>query len=461
MLSATAIIVIVLWLLAFVAAMGFKRSPDALCVGMIGGYLFLPQFKAEFPGFELNKLRLISLTTAALVLLVSRRKRHDYRFSMVDLPMLGLPAAALAASIDNGLGLYDGFVVWLGYSVEWSLPWFVGRLVFATSENANILVRYTIMGGLAYIPFCVYEMKMAPTLHTIIFGYGARGGDSLRGIGMRFGLWRPNVFTQTGLELALFIGICSLLALWYNRTHGQRDFGAVSTGVAAGALGVTTVFCVSTGAIILTAIGWLTILASRLKIARVLILALAVLPVAYPVLRMTNPGQVVVEQETENSEFAARIASLRTRIVSEDRFLEHWKTQPLLGWTSRYYLDTAQEAIPDSLWIQILCKFGLAGWSCLTIGLLLPILQVYRGGLNAEDKNSSHAILAFCALLFLLDCMVNAMENPLYVVMAGAAAIAVRDHRLRNAPQDVAEVAPPRVPPRQLWPSSTRQLQTH
>jgi hypothetical protein len=345
--------------------------------------------------------------------------------------------AAFGASVRNGLGAYDGIVVAIDHFLIWVLPWLIGRIIYGNSDNALILIRYLIIGAMIYVPFCVFEMKMAPVLHSEIYGYAPRGKESLRGLSLRFGLWRPNVFQEMGIALALFMGGSAVLALWAALTGRFRTIASVPIAAAVTMLAVTTAFCVSAGAMVLTLMGMFITSGAGRPLYRPMVLALSLLSFLYPAYRIANTTGLKVNLSAGNSLLAERQASLQTRIDNEDRFLDHWRSAPLLGHTSRKYQPGGDYAIPDSLWIQILCKFGLVGWLSLTIAMTLPLWTEFRAPQAAMAGRPSTA-LAICVLMFNLDCQFNAMECPVYVVFAGAAtAVALGRHTLpdRKAPK--------------------------
>lgn len=62
----------------------------------------------------------------------------------------------------------------------------------------------------------------------------------------------------------------------------------------------------------------------------------------------------------------------------------------------------------------------------------MPAVRVAasQGGVSAVE-GEPQVVLAIGALLFLCDCLANAMENPIYVVMAGCAAVLSDDTALQ------------------------------
>ncbi len=419
-------VVTFLWCLGFAIAMFARRTPEALCGWVIGGWLFMPQFTFDLPGLTLNKWTVIALAIGFASLVVKKENRTPSKFTLLDLPALLLPVSVFASSISNGVGPYDGFVTGLSYAIRYSIPWYCGKTVFSTEKDKTTIIRYLIAGGLIYVPFCLYEMKMAPVLHSMVYGYGPRGGENFSGSSVRFGLWRPTVFMIFGLQLSLFMGITSVMAAFAFKSRRVPAWLKVSYRPAALILFATTFLCVSTGAALLTVAGWIVIYISEFKAQRLVLLGLLAVPFVYPVYRMVSVGSFrEVAVDSENEELARREASLNTRIKNEENFLRLWQERPLLGSTAWFYRDVGEgkdDLISDSQWIIILSKYGLMGWGCTTGMLLLPALKrLIRNRDKTVCFNADYALI-LGVFIYSADCLVNDMGSPIYLIMAGALA---------------------------------------
>ncbi len=444
MFSVASLFVIGIWLTIFFVVFAIKRSIAVLCHGVVFGFLFLPQFTIDLPFLDFNKSVLLAVVTAFSILLLEPTSRPTFRPSVIDLPVIVFCLSGLGASVSNELGVYDGLVSTARLFCIWGLPYFIGRVVFASSDNALTLLRTIILGGLVYVPFCAFEMKMAPVLHPMIYGYTPRlSNDFVHAV--RFGMWRPTVFLEMGLQLSLFMGIASVVALWGSVSGRISKVALLPCSAVACILGATTILCVSSGAIGLTAIGWGVVLSSRLNLQRLLLFALLLPTIAYPAYRMTNVGAIQVDDTNANAEFADRLQSLKVRVVSEDHFLEKWTLQPLFGWSPTYFLATIKFAIPDSQWIIILTCYGLVGWLAwslmLTIAVTPAIFHINEYGGVAHPA----VPMGLCILVFWLDCQMNAFPTILYGVLAGASSS-------RWCATATATATATASPQRALWP---------
>ncbi len=326
--------------------------------------------------------------------------------------------------------------------------------MFSNSENRNVLIRTSIFAGLVYVPFCLFEMKMAPTLHTTIYGYGARGtrGENLGMTALRFGLWRPSVFMTYGLQTALMMGVLSVFAFWMTRTSRAAIFSGIRNWQVAAILGLTTVFCVSSGAIILTTVAWSIVGLTLTNLRRTIIVSILVLLVSYPIYRMTNIGALEIELSQLNSEADKRKASLQTRIHSEDVLLGRWLTRPLLGSTAWYYHQVSEAVPPDSMWILMLTKFGLLGWGSWILLLTAPVACQLFDPLSGQRRDGPGFILSIAVLVYACDCQFNAMDNPIYIVMGGAISLRNQTDGSSGLLDSPSEKGIRKKPPRELWP---------
>ncbi len=159
---------------------------------------------------------------------------------------------------------------------------------------------------------------------------------------------------------------------------------------------------VSSGAVILTFLGWLLLLMHRFVRVRYAIAIIAIVPITYPLIRIAFPGAITVNVSEESisggSGIEERQRSMAFRVRNEELLLERWKLRPMLGWTGWHYHKTATEAVPDSLWILSLAKHGLLGWGLTTVTLLLPAVELFseRGEFIGGERHCVHCNCSSC-----------------------------------------------------------------
>jgi hypothetical protein len=214
-----------------------------------------------------------------------------FRPRWFDLPMLGWCLCPIASSLDNGLGIYDGLSEALTLFVYWGLPYLIGRLYFNDLTGLHELTLAMVVGGLAYIPPCLFEFRMSDQLLSTIYGFGAGGGA-------RNGVARAKVFFWTPLECGMWMAAAALTAWWLWRCGALRKIGGIRFGGGLLAMLIgTEVLCQSMGAVILMLGGMGLLWASARFQTRLLLGALALFGPIYGVIRIPNlwSGQQLVQ----------------------------------------------------------------------------------------------------------------------------------------------------------------------
>jgi hypothetical protein len=264
---------------------------------------------------------------------------------------------------------------------------------------------------------------MSPHLHANVYGFMQHSfGQTIR-----FGGWRPMVFFQHGLALALFMAAAALVAGWVwfaGPAEGRGRFGA-----AALLLVPTAVLTRSTGAIALGFLGGLVLWLSRAG-GRVWLLALVAVPPAYAAARATGAwsGGELVEFAGEQIE-ADRAQSLEFRLTNENLLIRKALDRPAFGWGGwgrcRVYDDRGNDiSVTDGLWVIAMGDRGLVGLVALGAAFLLPVARYALARPRAGGRTPLAAADA-CVLvlaLWAIDSLFNAMLTPVYPLIAGGAA---------------------------------------
>jgi len=183
----------------------FVRFPvqKAVVIGFIGAWLFLPQKAGfSFPGFpDYSRISAASygILLATCIFDVGRFQR--FKLGWFDLPMLIWCLCPIASSVSNDLGLYDGLSSALSQTVQWGFPYFLGRIYFNNLKGLRLLAVGIFLGGIVYVPLCLYEIRMSPQLHSMVYGYFPHSFAQTA----RYGGFRPQVFMQHGLAVGLWM----------------------------------------------------------------------------------------------------------------------------------------------------------------------------------------------------------------------------------------------------------------
>jgi hypothetical protein len=316
------------WIPFVVALYAILPRRLAATIAVIGAWLTLPPYGiniAGLPDYTKNTAATLGMMLGAFLFDPVRVTRFRPRW--FDLPMLLWCSCGIASSLHNGLGLYDGLSDALTQTIAWGLPYLLGRLYFSDPEGLRDLAVGMVIGGLAYVPPCLFEFRMSPVLLSLIYG-GKTAYD------LRFGGWRPHVLFLTGLELGLWMTAALLTAWWLWRCGALRRIGPVPFGpVLLPILAVTTIFCRSTGAFALLTIAVAVLwLSTRLR-TRLFLAGLILAVPAYAVIRTTNlwSGQRAVELVASYLG-KDRAESLKYRLDAEVLLAAKALQQPVFGW---------------------------------------------------------------------------------------------------------------------------------
>lgn len=130
-----------------------------------------------------------------------------------------------------------------------------------------------------------------------------------------------------------------------------------------------------------------------------------------------------------------RAGSIAFRFENEELLRAKAQERLLFGWggwgRNLVYAENWQGEIEnitvtDSLWILAFGINGIVGLSCWSTSLLLPVVcfcvQHCPARTWFNPKVAPAAVLAVCLTLFVLDCLLNAMLNPIFPLISGGLA---------------------------------------
>ncbi len=440
----------------------------AVFVSVVFGWLFLPFGRVHLAGpIDLSKYGACTLTVLALVILFDSARLTRYRFHWVDLPIVLWVLASPISSMTNGLGVPDALSGIFHQSVVWGIPYLLGRLYVTDGASLRELALVIVLAGCAYVPFVLWEARMSPRLHEQLYGFVtySHGGLTTR----RFNGWRPVVFQQHGLMLGLLMGSVTMLAgwLWYTgawrrfrpfgffRASGAERWGTWSgiarragggadgvqglvlptLPVVIGLLGVAMV-CKALNAWLLMLVmgGALFALRNPIWRTRLGLVCVLVVPLLYVGNRVA-PTVVGISLDQPIVELARaidpwRAGSMQFRIDSEVMLAAHALDRPVFGWggwgrnrvTNEYGEDIS---VTDGLWVIILGVngfFGLSAWYLAMTGPIWLLVARYPARVLASAEAAPAVGLSCIVLMFVLDCLPNAMITVIHPLMVGGIA---------------------------------------
>ncbi len=434
----------------------FVRFPvqKAVVIGFIGAWLFLPQKAGfSFPGFpDYSRISAASygILLATCIFDVGRFQR--FKLGWFDLPMLIWCLCPIASSVSNDLGLYDGLSSALSQTVQWGFPYFLGRIYFNNLKGLRLLAVGIFLGGIVYVPLCLYEIRMSPQLHSMVYGYFPHSFAQTA----RYGGFRPQVFMQHGLAVGLWMMAATLVGIWLWQAGVIKQVWRISMGWLVPVLLITFILCKSTGAWLLFALGLVIFFAARqLGTALPLLLLIGGIffyPYYVATGQFTQLQQdkiISVMTEITNEE---RAASLGHRFKNEQILGDKARQRIIFGWggwnRNRVYQvhhwtgELVDLAKPDSLWIITFGTMGLVGLFSIIASLSLPIVIFcwrYPARLWFNLKVAPAAAVTIVLALYMTDNLINSMFNPVFPLASGGiAGMLLRETETSKVKQDHA-----------------------
>jgi hypothetical protein len=353
------------------------------------------------------------------------RRWSRFRLSLFDLPALLLCVSPFLSALANDLGPYEGASGVLSTSMTFGAPYLLGRLYLGDREGLAEVAGGLVLAGLAYVPFCLWEIRMSPQLHRLTYGYSQ---TTMFAQNVRFGGFRPSVFMNHGLMVALFMASATLVAYWLWRTGARRAVAGLPLGAVAAVLGVTTVLCKSTGAAALLLVGIAVLEGTRLLKRPALILLLLAVPPVYCAARLGGwDGEALVTAATDAAG-GERAQSVQFRLKNERELVARALQRPGLGWgrfgRSRIREESGRDlSITDSLWVITIGEGGLASLISLWLVLAMPIVLLLRTAPARHWSGpgvAAASAVAMVALISLVDDLLNTMATPAALLVSGA-----------------------------------------
>jgi len=424
-MSVTVHIAYVLWLLLG-AVLFYRLAPrKAVLATYILGWLFLPNAGYDIIAMH-SKPTIIGAGVVAWSLVFHPKLWLQFRPRLIDVPMLVWCCfCPLVSSLTNDLGNYDAASALVYSLLVWGVPYMMGRLYFNSVQGLRDVAIALVVAAIIYVPFCIWEIRMSPHLHQNLYGF--RQHDFAQTF--RFGGWRPMVFKQHGLAVALGMATATLSAFYMWRSGTLKRLWGVPIGQVALVLAVTTVLCKSVNGVILMLAGAIVYAVSKGLKTALLVILLATIPPIYMYSRVsgTFSGEALVTLTGEaiNEE---RAASMDFRVTQENMLLNQAFKKKLLGW-SRWGGNRIKDkqgrdmSVTDSVWIIVLGVNGIVGLVAISAFQLLPVVVLLLrcpGRYWAHPKIAPAAALALILVLDMIDDMFNSMYDPLFFIAAGA-----------------------------------------
>jgi hypothetical protein len=384
------------------------------------GWCFLPMASYALPGLPDYTKTFATCVGALLgISFFHANVFFYYRASWLDIAPLVFCCSPFLSSLHNGLGAWDGMSAVIDQFITWGLPYLIGRLVYRSVDDLQALASCMVGCALLYIPLCLWEVRMSPQLHNIIYGFHQHSFEQT----MRNGGWRPTVFMQHGLQVALWMGFCLLTSYVAWRVQPLSARPNYSSLILL-SLGLTFLLLKSLGALALVAIVIALFELVRFTKLSWLYLLLPMCVIGYLLVRGSGLGSLdpLVSFVRDNIN-ADRAGSLQFRLDNEDILAAKARQQLWLGWgrwgRNRVFDQYGKDlTVTDGLWIII---FGTQGVLGVTAFYAMQLIAPTRHLINRHFRKSGPTIgLALGCLISSIDTLPNAVMLPIFQVILGA-----------------------------------------
>lgn len=396
----------------------------AVVAAFIAGWCFLPMYGygiAGLPDYNKQNATCFGILLATILFDGSRLTR--FRPRLLDIPMLLWCVCPFISNTLGEFGPYEGMSTTVRHIFQWGVPYFIGRMYFTDLRSMRELAIGLFIGGLVYVPLCLFEIKMSPQLHKLVYGFFQDDWVmTLRGGG-----WRPTVFMQHGLAVGMFMCMSALVGVWMWRAKSVKTVLGMPVLILAPILLATAVLCKSTGAIALMAMGLGVLWGTTFLKTRWAVRLLIAIPVLYIASRTVGgwDGSELLDLAKLVSD--ERSGSLNWRLRSENDCWHLVQPRVLFGFGRFVFAGTRIEGssttiTPDGLWLIALVSNGLFGLTMLFSALLLPVVSFAR---RIKPIHWAHpavapaGALAVIVVLYTIDNLFNAMINPIFTLVAG------------------------------------------
>lgn len=413
----------------------FQRLPHqrAVIASIVLGWMFLPVYSYSFPGIP-DYSKSVAATIAVLIATASfaSKRFEGLEFDAQDLIVGVWCLTPLFASIDNGLGIYDGVSASKNYVTKWLFPYLVGRMYFKDWISLSELAWGVFLGALIYAPLAAYEIVMSPQLHNKFYGWHPH--DFIQSV--RGNSYRPVIFMNHGLMVGMWMmcGCVAGAAIWkggqlgkLSGVLGRLHLPKLRPGLVL--LGLIGVFVLSKsmGATFMFLVAW-GLLECGVRFGGKILLCLLILYTPYSIATKIggNGGEnKVVEWVRHYSE--DRAASLEYRLINEEMLVDKAMIRPVFGWggwgRSRIINEEGKDAaVTDAYWVIVLGTTGVVGVTFFCLVVLLPAWRFVSRMPKGKWQNP-HQLMGIALMLelplFAWDCLLNDMMNPVYMVVAG------------------------------------------
>lgn len=424
---------------------------------LLAGYLLLPSgFKIDLPLVPpLDKMSVPAVATVLLCWAKGAQTRTPNHSVVIYLLSVAFVVAPIFTSLGNSYelqiangsipGFYplDGLKM-AGHNLIMLAPFYVGKHYLNTDEARASLLKAVPAAALLYSLPMIVELRVSPQFHRWVYGYFPHQFAQQ----VRAGGYRPVVFLEHGLQVALFISLATVAALVFIRL--KTVIMRIPATIVAPYLGVMLVLCKSLGAFVYSVALAPVILFTRPRTWTKITCAVLLFICAYPALRWH--GLIPVDQisRAANEFSSERSSSFGVRVENEGQLLAKAQEKPMFGWgtwgRNRIYDDYGKDiSVTDGEWI---IQFGAYGWLGYLSLFGLFAAAAFRASRAVGHRMDEGAIviggLGLLLAVNVLDLLPNSNLTPITFLLAGSigSASAVRAAKPRGGPVKLRRANP-------------------
>jgi hypothetical protein len=428
----------------------------AAIAAMLGGYLLLPSnLTVDVPLLPpLDKMSIAALATFLLCWMKGAQSPGGRPPVLIYVFAFGLVLSPILTSLTNSYelttprgsipGFYpvDGLKV-AGRQLIALLPLFVGMRFLSNDYGRSLLLKSLPFAMTLYSIPMLFELRMSPQLHRWVYGY--HPSDFFQQ--MRAGGFRPVVFVEHGLVLALFTSLAVIASVVLMRT--KRRIFSLPTVFIAGYLSVLLLLCKSLGPMIYAVVLVPVVMFTKPRTWARIALLFALILCSYPVLRASSLIPVHHIANLASAVSVDRSESFETRVTNEDMLLARANEKPLFGWgtwgRNRVFdRETGKDvSITDGQWVIQIGIYGWFGYFALFGLLAVAIFGAYRQlGSKMTPASISLGGLALLLGVHVIDMIPNATAMSLTLLLAGTIAASTAPAR-KKVPRTLATAPEP------------------
>jgi hypothetical protein len=421
-------IMLIGWIPLSIVFFDMLKPHRAVLCSLIGGTLFLPLAGYDIPGLpDYSKSTALAASLFFGGLFTGKWKLAKFKWKRYDIPIIVFCLISFVSSLSNQLGPYDGFSKCLASIFFIGIPYMAGRIYFGSMDSLRDLSMALLIGGLIYVPFCLFEIRMSPQLSNIFYGFFPHSFLQH----FRYDGYRPIVFMSHGLMVSLWMAVSTIIAFWYWRARKVVYIKGIPMWLVFLALAVTTILCKSANGWIVMALGCIFFYLHQSNRSKMFFICFLLAIALYPELRITGIISADKVKDAASLVFDdERVDSLSMRLWQEDLFIEKTIERPLLGWAgSKNGWPTKEDgtlAVPmiDAIWLIFFNSKGYLGLISYFFLMLQGPWLNFRFSNRYPSPFDDHAfiprILSLVVIFFMMDSLVNGMINPVYFMVSGA-----------------------------------------